>query len=305
MVSLEMIKMDRREVVRLLVALGEACGHTLRRVYLWGAFAHDQNPFLEDNTPDRYRGLGAFKMRMTSRCQYLDVWSKLSSLTVLALNYGYLSDQRGNVLLVLASVLNGRLATLQLLCLEDEIPNKYGGHAIPDRAWKTVLESCPGLQVHLVVDSMAEHSMVRSFISPSIPVHQFALFSGIQLERKRQWDMDVTFRVLEKWYSDRLEVVLVHLYRNNEFLDRTLVKLLTALPRLTCLELIGIIRDVDNVEKMCEILSRESLKLEKLRVCVQDGSNEGLKQKIEDIQSLYMEKLLNKGVKIDLTTYKL
>nr|CAD7433238.1 unnamed protein product [Timema monikensis] len=200
-------------------------------------------------------------MRMTSRCQYLDVWSKLSSLTVLALNYGYLSDQRGNVLLVLASVLNGRLATLQLLCLEDEIPNKYGGHAIPDRAWKTVLESCPSLQVHLVVDSMAEHSMVRSFISPSIPVHQFALFSGIQLERKRQWDMDVTFRVLEKWYSDRLEVVLVHLYRNNEFLDRTLVKLLTALPRLTCLELIGTIRDVDNVEKMCEILSRESLTL--------------------------------------------
>ncbi|CAG2057480.1 unnamed protein product [Timema podura] len=147
--------------------------------------------------------------------------------------------------------------------------------------------------------------MVRAFISPSIPVHQFALFSGIQLEQKRPWDMDVTFRVLEKWYSDRLEVVLVHLYRNNEFFDRVLVKLLTALPRLTCLELIGIIRDVDNVEKMCEILSRESLKLEKLRVCVQDGSNEGLKQKIENIQNLYMEKLLNKGVEIDLTTYKL
>lgn len=82
--------------------------------------------------------------------------SSLNNLSILSINFSYIADGTGKTLLSVGSILEGKLKTLKILCMEQEIPSRvsmlYSSeayHIIPDYIWSKILKHCPSLKVHM------------------------------------------------------------------------------------------------------------------------------------------------------------
>ncbi|XP_053994523.1 uncharacterized protein LOC128884882 [Hylaeus volcanicus] len=145
---------------------------------------------------------------------------------------------------------------LQLLCLEEEIPQKTvsgnrGVVLIPDKAWRKAHILSPALKIQYAIIGIPEYDNHKKFFTKNTQIHTFALSTCVDLRFRQPWFLDCTIKTLCSWYSSSLVYLCLQLWHNRENLDNQLRKLFLDLPSLRVFEFIGEIRMLKTLCAMC------------------------------------------------------
>ncbi|XP_043679615.1 uncharacterized protein LOC122634589 [Vespula pensylvanica] len=251
---LENLSLTRIEGIRLLSALYNS-RKTMKYLYCWRAFKRKEGPLLVDIR--NVTGSGLYTDKISKKCDWFRLIGCLESLNTLSVNYAYIATPTGDLLVNLAKVLGSKWQWLQLLCLEEEIPNEVnpddgvGGYRIPDVAWMEARLWAPGLKVQYVFIGLPEYDRHKMFFSRHTPMHTFALSSDIDLRFRQPWFLDCTIKTLYTWYPKTLVFLNLQLWHQRDNLDLPLKNLFLRLPALRTFEFRGEIRMLATLCAMC------------------------------------------------------
>ncbi|XP_047364286.1 uncharacterized protein LOC124954817 isoform X1 [Vespa velutina] len=123
----------------------------MKYLYCWRAFKRKEGPLLIDTR--NVTGSGLYTDKIPRKCDWFRLIGCLESLNTLSVNYAYIATPTGDLLVNLAMILGSKWQWLQLLCLEEEIPNEVnpndgvGGYRIPDIAWMKACLWAPALKL--------------------------------------------------------------------------------------------------------------------------------------------------------------
>ncbi|KAI4483348.1 hypothetical protein M0802_013477 [Mischocyttarus mexicanus] len=258
---LENLSLTRVEAIRLVSALYNS-RKTMKYLYCWNAFKRKEGPILVDTR--NFIGSELYIDKIPRKCDWFRAIRCLESLNTLSVNYSYIATPTGDLLINLAKVLGSKWQRLQLLCLEEEIPDEInpntgvGGYRIPDIAWMEARLWAPALKVQYTFIGLPEYDKHKMFFSCHTPMHAFALSSDIDLRFRQPWFLDCTIKTLYTWYSKTLVSLNLQLWHQRDNLDSPLEKLFLRLPALRTFEFTGEIRKFKTLCSMCyQILARK------------------------------------------------
>ncbi|KAI4492536.1 hypothetical protein M0804_002327 [Polistes exclamans] len=258
---LENLFLTRVEVMRLVSALYKS-RKTMKYLYCWNAFKRKEGPILFD--AGNFMESGLYFDRIPKKCDWFRAIRCLESLNTLSVNYAYIATPTGDLLINLAKGLGSKWQWLQLLCLEEEIPDEVnpndgvGGYRIPDIAWMEAHLWAPGLKVQFTFVGLSEYDRHKTFFSRHTPMHTFALSSDIDLRFRQPWFLDCTIKSFCTWYSETLVSLNLQLWHQRDNLDSPLKKLFLRLPALQTFEFTGEIRTLQALYSMYyQVLARK------------------------------------------------
>ncbi|XP_073972564.1 uncharacterized protein [Rhodnius prolixus] len=213
-----------------------------------------------------------------------------SSLKSLHIQYSYLCQKQGRKLCQIASILNGRLEELYLLCTPKDLP-KVTNQVITKETWFVATSLCPKLNVHLIFSCIPYYDYIKTIVFPTIPLVSFYMDSSIshvEIEHLNCWYFGCTIKMLITYFCYRIRRLNLHIWHSNEKVDVTICKCITNLYHLEKFEYRGPFDTLDTVNELCSFIVTNNLRLNVFHVYVlEDACNPKLYQ--EAVSKLYEE----------------
>jgi len=216
----------------VLYILASASPRKLRKVNLQGAFRKWLDPY----SHPRFRNL------IQGMC----------ALTELHVDYNCISAHVLETLCVTAP---------NLKFMNISIKGVYMHHPhVSNYVWLEVAKKLPKLRVRFDIYNIACHEELTHFLHPGVPL------SGLHLSSVELWDQNLnrsfqeTLFFLMTFYDRSLEYVNLSFARNMEFVDSTLIEVISKCRNLKYFQYNGVIRDFSVLQKIFEYFQESQQK---------------------------------------------
>ncbi|KAF6205207.1 hypothetical protein GE061_019374 [Apolygus lucorum] len=330
--------LDRTDALRVLVAAALGCGHTLQKLHLCNLFFPKSLPLktaIDDfdvNDELQYDPISqpAYSEEMKSEAwqkilekplfdqmkpETIDYYfnmalSSLSNLTVLMVNYSWLSKGNGLYLLHLECIRNANLRKLILVMTPSEDTNE-SRQAINYKAWSLAVRMCPCLELHLVLFETASfldmnQVLVRSM--PLVSVHFSNTYLLEDVDKRKPWFFSYFTRYLSSYFSYKLETINITVKHSSCMVDTCLVNLITKCNFLRVFLYRGPVDHFDSIHEIFEfLLKHNDMRIREIGFSIADDPcrRTGWTEAVDELKEMFTTPLALKGITICVDIWKL
>uniref|UniRef100_A0A0A9WHQ9 HLA class II histocompatibility antigen, DRB1-11 beta chain n=1 Tax=Lygus hesperus TaxID=30085 RepID=A0A0A9WHQ9_LYGHE len=330
--------LDSTDALRVLASAALGSGHTLQKLYLCNLFfpkslplqtefddfdVHDELEYDPVNQPVYSEEMKSEAWNKLFEKPLFDqmppvaidyhfrmALSSLSKLTVLMVNYSWLSKGNGLYLLQLECIRNASLRKLILVVTPSEDTNE-SRQAINDKAWALAVRMCPCLELHLLLFETAAFIDLKQVLVRSMPLISIHFSNTYLLEdvgKRKPWSFSYFARYLNSYFSYKLEVINITVRHPSCMVDSCLGKMIMKCELLRVFLYRGPVDKFDSVREIFDFLLRNNnMRIREIRFSVADDPCRpiGWTEAVNDIKDKYTTPLAVKGITMSIDIWKL